>query len=1065
MSGRPGPELRLELLGTFRAVVGDVVVDEATWRLRRARGLIKLLALSAEHSLHREQVIEALWPGRDPGRASNSLRQAVFVARRALDSCGDNGAVRLEFARDVLTLDSHGLQIDVESFESAASAAEAAPSTERYRAAIGLYAGELLPEDQFEEWVAPRRQALKERYINLLVDLARVHEESGDHAAALAALQQALVEDPHHERAHRKVMLVLARTGRRQRALAQFHLLRQSLRREFEDDPEEETRRLYQEILTRRLDAGDTSEPASQASRPKPGQVPTSNLPLQLTTFVGRDRELADVIGLVRRHRLLTLTGAGGSGKTRLALEAAASLAADIAGGTWLVELAGLSDEALVPSAVADALGVQNRSTRPSEQAVAAHVADRQMLIVLDNCEHLIDACAGLAQRLLTSCPNLRIIATSREALRIGGEVDWRVPSLAPSEAERLFVQRARSASSRFSLSKENAGAVTEVCRRVDRIPLAIELAAARVGVLAVAQIAERLRDSIAVLADARRGALTRQQTLAATMDWSHELLDDDERRLFRRLGVFAGSYDLEAVEAVCGGDLDVLGRLVDKSLVVVEEQGGVARYRLLDTVRHYAQERLADAEERADLQERHRSHYLDLAERVKPTIEAPHTRRRLDLEADELRLALTTALRDDAPTALRMTAALWRYWHDRGDRTEGARWLEAALSASPEPSSLRAEALHAVSIMMLRTGNHDRALATAAEAVAFFRSCTDRRALAEELHHLATITWVFAEYDESERWCAESQAMAEAAGAPATVASVIHTLGVIAASRNDTLTGQRLIEQSIELLRALPHDDPPLLLPVARGYGRIPGATSGPPRLFLEQTFVTARRVAPPAAVAYALCDLAAVVRDSGDAGQARELLTESLSRFRRLGDNLGGAQALCQLGNLMSAEGKHELAAKCHKQSLAVREGANDARGIGLSLLSMSVAAAHAGEPGRAWEVGREALALFDRTDDRPGRAAAVMQLGYVSDDAGRLLQARELHERSLSLWREFATNTGWLPPVLFALAEIDLALGEPDRASARLHQAAAVLTKIGDQAGLAQCAELVQTIGSSR
>ena len=531
------------------------------------------------------------------------------------------------------------------------------------------------------------------------------------------------------------------------------------------------------------------------------------------------------MVRLARRHRLLTLTGPGGCGKTRLGLEAAAAMLRDAADGVWLVELAGLSDGALVASAIGSVLGVESRSTRPTQEAVAAHIGARQMLVVLDNCEHLVGTCARAAAGLLGACPNLRILATSREPLHISGEVDWRVPSLASFEAEQLFAERAGSVSSRFSLSEENAEAVAEICRRVDGIPLAIELAAARVGVLAPAQIAERLRDSLAVLAAASRTALTRQQTLVATLDWSHERLDEDERRLFRRLGVFAGSFDLAAVEAVAGGELDVLGQLVDKSLLVVEEQDGLARYRLLETVRHYARGQMSAGHEREALEARHRAHYLALAEELGPTMATSEDRRRLAREADELRWALRTGLRSAPEVALRIAAALWRFWHDRGDRTEGATWLREALAAVPETSAARAEALHGLSVLALRIGVGDEALPTAREATAFFRASGNRAALAEELHHLGTMAWVFADYDGAERWCRESQAVAEESAAPATVASVTHTLGVIAASRNALLPGRELITRSIERLHELPPDGEPLLYrwPMATGASQPP--------------------------------------------------------------------------------------------------------------------------------------------------------------------------------------------------------------------------------------------------
>ncbi len=1030
LSRRPPTGLRIELLGGFRVAAGGAIVSEAAWRLRKARGLVKLLALVPEHSLHREQAIEALWPDQDSAAASNNLRQALFVTRRALDSCGEDGAARIVLAHDVLTLATDGLAIDVEEFEEAAAEAERVPSIAGHRAAIDLYAGELLPEDRFEEWASARRQALRERHLILLVDLALMLDRTGDRAAAAAALQQALLDEPLHERAHRELMRIYAATGRRQRALAQFHLLRESLRREFEDEPEDETRRLYQDILTRRVGAQDTGEPTPVARLANPMPRRPSNLPLQLTSFVGRDRELSEVVRLGRRHRLLTLTGPGGAGKTRLSLEAAAALLRDTPDGVWLVELAGLSDGSLVPHAVGEVLGVASRSTRRSEEAIAAHVGERHMLVMLDNCEHVIGASTRLVEGLLAACPNLRVLATSREPLHIAGEVNWRVPSLTPPEAERLFAERASDVSSRFALSEENAAAVAEICRRVDGIPLAIELAAARAGVLAPAQIAEHLRDSLSLLTAGPRTALTRQQTLTATLDWSHALLDEDERTLFRRLGVFAASCGLDAVEAVCEGELDVLGRLVDKSLVVVEEQDAAARYRLLDIVRHYARERLEEAGEQRRLEARHRAHYLRLAEELEPTIDEPDIRRRLAREAGEMRWALRTGLRTEPNAALRLAAALWRFWDDRGDRTEGARWLEEALSAAPEPAAPRARALHGLSVLALRTSDHRRALGTASEAVAFFRGSGDRRALSEELHYLGAMAWVLSDYDGAERWCKESQAIAEQASEPAIVASVVHTLGVLSASRSDTAAGCTLIAASIELLRGLPEPGKPLLLPVALGYGRIPTSPGRLPRLFLEQTFVTARRVRSAGAVAYAQCDLATAERDAGNMTASQALLENSLSLFREIGDELGTAQALGQLGNLLCASGEPEQGRELHEESLALRKAADDARGIGLSLLAIAVAAGRAGEPERAWASAENALSVFDRTDDGPGRGAAVMQLGYLAADAGRLQEAWELQERALALWTEFIPQSGWCTAILLELAQLDAAVGQGER-----------------------------------
>jgi predicted ATPase len=1037
-------------------------VEESAWRLRKARSLVKLLALAPERTIHRDQALQALWPDLEPDAASNNLRQALFVARRALDSCGDAGAARLELAQDTLILSDDCLRVDVDEFEAAADTADEDPSVAALCAAVELYGGELLPEDRYEEWAIARREALKERQLRLLLALAERHLEQEDDGAAVATLQQAVLVEPLHERAHRELMRIYAVTGRRQRALGQFHLLREALRREFEDEPDDETRRLYQDILARRIGGEAIADRAPQPRRSGSGQRSDSrqrspgNLPLQLTSFIGRDRELREVTGLAGRHRLLTLTGPGGCGKTRLALEAATLLLPKFADGAWLVELAGLSDGALVAHAVAASLGVESRSSRPSQDAIAAHIADRAMLLVLDNCEHLVSASARLVEALLVACPQLRILATSREPLHAAGEVDWRVPSLSPAAAVKLFAERAASVSSRFVASQENADAVSDICCRLDGMPLAIELAAARVGVLAPAQIAERLQHSLSLLAATRRTALTRQQTLTATIDWSHDLLDDPERKLFRRLGAFAGTFDLAAVEFVCDGELDVLAALVDKSLVTVEEHGGVARYLLLDTVRHYAREKLVAAGERAELEERHRRHYVTLAEALEPELADPTVRQRLALEADEMRWALRSALRSDPATAIRLAVALWRYWHDRGDLTEGSRWLDEALEAAPQATPARAAALHGRSVLALRTSDHERALSNAVEAVGLYREFADPRALSEELHHLGTLSWVFTNFDGAVDWCQQSHRAANEAGLRGVMASVLHTLGVIATSRRSRLEGRRLIEQSIELLGELGAEPEPLLLPVSHGYGLVPGSRH---RRFLEHTFVTAHRTSPVGAIAYVRCDLAAVLRESDCAAAGRVELEHALATFRSLGDDLGAAQALAQLGNHLSADGEHDLARELHDESMSLRQAANEARGIGLSSLAIAQAAMNAGEFDRARAAAERALALFTRTDDGPGCAAATMQLGYIVADSGPPRDALRLLEQALVLWQQFIHHVGWAGDILIELALLERASGETRRATGRLEQALAVFEHFDDRVGIALCREALE------
>jgi predicted ATPase/class 3 adenylate cyclase len=439
-----------------------------------------------------------------------------------------------------------------------------------------------------------------------------------------------------------------------------------------------------------------------------------NNLPDQLTSFVGRAEELRALRGALSETRLLTLTGAGGAGKTRLALQLAADCLDLFADGAWWVDLAPLSDPQLVADAVANALGVRPLPSMSAQEASCAHLATSNTLVLLDNCEHLLHACGEVAEALLRACPNVTVIATSRTSLGVAGETDWRVPSLAlpPRERERecvqalgqfdavrLFIERARKARPNFAVTSENAPAVAQACEELDGLPLAIELAAARVRMLSVEQIAAGLGDRFHLLTGGSRTALPRHQTLRASVDWSHELLSNPERALLRRLAVFAGGFTLDLAESVCADQtlprvaiLDLLASLVDKSLVVAEERVGAVRYRMLETVRQYGVERLDEAGELDAMRDRHRDGLLALAERIAPALHGPGQRGWLDVldhEAANLASALDRALESDGDLALRLCVALTFWWKLRGlfqpAERSFARALEAADHAAAE--------------------------------------------------------------------------------------------------------------------------------------------------------------------------------------------------------------------------------------------------------------------------------------------------------------------------------------------------------------------------------------------
>ena len=442
---------------------------------------------------------------------------------------------------------------------------------------------------------------------------------------------------------------------------------------------------------------------------PNPSAAPRSKFPIQLTSFVGRKRELSELAKVLEGTRLLTLTGPGGGGKTRLAMQLTTTSAANYPDGTWLIELAPISEPTLVASGLARGVGLDPGSGRPAMEALLDHLSQRRALVLVDNCEHLIDAVAAAIDQLLRRCPALTVLATSREVLHVPGETAWLVPSLSlpvpglspPLEelrhfdAVRLFEERARLARSSFSITIANAATVSSICRRLDGIPLAIELAAARVGVMPLAEIQARLDDRYRLLVSSDRGPVARHTTLRAAMDWSHDLMTGDERRLFRRLAVFSGGFTLTAAKAVCGGDglaadevVAVLSRLVEKSLVLFRED----RYDLLQTVREYAAERLRAGSELATFRGRHREYFLSLTQRGYETRDARVSA--LNPELDNLRAALDASIPDNAESGLRMAFGLREVWSERAHVEEARHWLDRLLPLHIKPDLLRAEAL-----------------------------------------------------------------------------------------------------------------------------------------------------------------------------------------------------------------------------------------------------------------------------------------------------------------------------------------------------------------------------------
>lgn len=950
-SGEAKP-VRITLLGGFGVSVGACPVREDDWRLRKACDLVKLLALAPDHRLHRERVSYLLWPTLARDAAANNLRQAVHAARRALGGSG-----RTPIPAGYLTLEGEllalcprsALWVDADAFEAAAAAARRSRDPAAYGAALNLYAGDLLPADLYEEWAEERRERLRQDRLSLLLEVAELREGEGDLKAAEEALRAVVTDEPAHEEAQVRLMRLYANTGQRYQALRQYETLREELRLRFGAEPGAAGRRLSEEIAGGEVSVAGGLRQA-RPSRGRPPSTPKHNIPAALSSFVGREREMVEVQRSLAMTRLLTLTGAGGTGKTRLATEAARELAGAYPDGAWMVDASALSDPQLLTRAAAAAFGVREQPEQPLITSLADALRPKETLLVLDNCEHLIDACAHLSETLLGSCRGLRILATSRQALGIAGEMVWPVPPLsvpdpgrpatveevASSEAALLFSDRARHRRPDFALGPENARAVAEICRRLDGMPLAVELAAARAGVLGVGEVAERLKDALGLLTGGSRTAAPRQRTLRATLRWSHDLLDAPERRLFARLSVFAGGWTLEAAEAVGragegdDGVLEGLSGLVDKSLVAAEAAGaGAVRYGMLEPVRQYARERLEASDEADAALGRHAEYFLEQAEAARSGMFGPRQQRwldRLEREHDNLRAALGWLLERRDGRCLRLGVALSRFWYTRGYLGEGRRWLEEGLArAGPAvPAPALAEALGEAGWLAEAQGDYARARAALEAGLDVYRAVGHERGIATCLRYLGSVAWSLGEYGEALGLLEESLDLLRRSGTDADVLRVLTSLGILAVSQDGPADAEARFEEALSL---------------ARKIGDVRGA-------------------------AVSLNNLGHVSLLRGDAGRATAAFEEALEKDREVGEAQGTAVSLINLALAALAGGDHPRAGRLLQESLTLLRDVGNREVVAECLEAMAAAAASASQArraGRLWGAAegiREAL-----------------------------------------------------------------------------------------------------------
>jgi predicted ATPase/DNA-binding SARP family transcriptional activator len=963
----------------------------------RERALLARLIISANHVVGADAIADALWSGAPPPHYAGTLRVYISRLRRALGSAAGSLVTQPPGYR--LTLDQ--TQLDAYAFERLAAAGQAqlqagrpAAAAELLSQALALWRGPALADVADEPFARAYAARLEESRLAATESHLAAQLACGQHAALVGQIEQLIGSHPMREQLWGLRIQALYRCGRQAEALAAYRDLRATLAEELGIDPSPGLRELHERVL--RQDPGlDWIVPADDSasivvtphsvatSAETPARPPTGiRLPHETTSFIGRERELATISELLILSRLVTLTGPGGSGKSRLARKYGSDFSAQYPDGVILVELAPLIGPEFVVEALASAVSVREEPGRPVLDCVAERLANGRVLLIVDNCEHVLDAAAGAVTHLLRTCQGVRVLATSQSRLGIDGEASWPVQPLglpepaqadperiSEAEAVRLLCDRAALARpGSLVLTADNAQQVAEICRRLDGVPLAIELAAARLNALTVGQLAGRLDDRFRLLTGGNRSALTRHRALLAAIEWSHDLLSRPEQTCLRRLAVFTGGCTLEAAEAVCPGvdlpaDLvfEAITALVDRSLLVTEERSGRMRYRMLESIHQYAGRRLDAAGERLDLERRHLCWLLSYAEQA--DFEGPDQSvwlDRFDADLDNFRAGLERAVdpsqpQQDPAVALALTGRLAPFWQVHGPIELGRRWLEAALAAAgpgAEPR-LRAIALDGKGQLAVIQADQQTQLACQQESLEIWRSLQDLPKVARCLGEIGAVEHVRGNYDAARALYTEALELARQCADDTMMARSLSGLGRLATYQNDFAQASDYYEQSMAKFHAA---------------GDLRRATT-------------------------ILGNLGVVAFHQGDIDLAIRRQREHLANARRLGDHklIGGA--LTNLGDFVFYRGDLEEAAKLQRQALAISELIGDRRMATCVLTNLGIVTCAQGDYGAAWQYHQRALSFAILVGERRAVAESLEEIAALESAAGRHDRAAQL------------------------------------------------------------------------
>lgn len=991
-------------------------------RTRKEQWLLALLILRREQAVDRAWLAGTLWPDSTENQALENLRRSLHNLRRVLGP--DAVRINSPTTRSV-RFQCAGAAVDLLDFDNACSEQTEASLSR----ATDLRRGELLAGCD-EEWLVQERSDREERYGWALESLARLAQERRDARSAVRWLRQLLAADPLNERAQASLMRALASSGDHAGVVQAYRAYRLLIHAELQTEPSASLVSLYKQLRdeargARSLAVARQCELRPAIHGPRIGRA----LPVPITPLIGREPEVAELLSLLGSSRAVTLTGAGGVGKTRLAIAVAAAIEADFPGGVRFVDLVAVSGASPLEQQVATALGVSEANDATVSAAILRFLESRALLLVLDNCEHLIGACSHLAEELLTGCGRLTLLATSRQPLRISGERVWRVPPLAcpvavqfagdlthtiPHKevvaelmefaAVRLFAERAASAERSFRLTPRNALAVAHICERLDGIPLAIELAAARVVTLTADEILSRLHDQFVPLQRPPGDAARRQQTLQTTLAWSYRLLNEDERTMLDRLSVFSGPFALAAVSAVCAepdwAALQLLASLVEKSLVLHESVGPDSRYRLLETVRQYAAARLESLGQSAFIRSRHRDHFLNMAS----VSERDWHSGMVDLQwaskvledAENFRLALDwcSLEPDGAEKQLALAIAMAPFWEAYSYFREGRERLTEALAraAGDALSQERANALSAMARLATRQGDYGEAEARHSQARAIRLSMGDVAGAAWNLNGMATVAALKGDFELANRQYQDALEIHRGLGNEPGVIDALASLGMVARCMGDFALSRRDLGEALRSARRIG--------------GRVAEA------ICLHNLGVTLQEEGELVAGRDHFEQALAINRDLGNRGRqaenlfnlgvlafeidrsvlrARAFLDESLALSRELGKQPNEANVLEALARIALTEGQFREAALLNAESLKLRRQLGLKRDLAYGLATAAVVLMRTGRESSAAVVsGAEAglrQALSAPRD--PATTAAVQELeeqirAYLGDEA---------------------------------------------------------------------------------